>query len=292
MNQFPALLINESAALECAPRPGAQTFAGSGDVLPHTYQFSPGLSGIAGMAFWSRYYEMNSTSLRPWDGAALFPGSMQSPQTGGDQTAQAVEDAIVAERNRLARELHDAVTQTLFAASLIAEVLPDLWDMDEGEARKSTDELRQLTRGALAEMRTLLFELRPAALNQARLPDLLRQLSEALIGRKRLPIRLEVEGECEIPCDIKVEIYRIAQESLNNVVKYARASQVDIKVRLTNEQVHMEIRDNGAGFDPASVKPTSLGLRIMAERAEAIHAQLQVTSQPGIGTMVSLDWHK
>ena len=244
------------------------------------------------MAFWSRFCDMNGGSFQPWDGAALFPGSMQSPQPGDDQTAQAVEDAVVAERNRLARELHDAVTQTLFAASLIAEVLPDLWDMDEGEARRSTDELRQLTRGALAEMRTLLFELRPAALNQARLPDLLRQLSEALIGRKRLPISLVVEGECEIPCDIKVEMYRIAQESLNNVVKYARASRVEISVRLAKDQVHMEIRDNGAGFDPARIKPTSLGLRIMAERAETIHARLQITSQPGRGTTVSLDWHR
>lgn len=292
MNQFPALPFNESAALERASRSSARVFAGSRDVLSHKNHISPGFSGMDSMAFWSRFYEMNGGSLPPWDGAALFPGSMQPPQTGDDQTAQAVEDAIVAERNRLARELHDAVTQTLFAASLIAEVLPDLWDMDEGEARKSTDELRQLTRGALAEMRTLLFELRPAALNQARLPDLLRQLSEALIGRKRLPICLEVEGECEIPTDIKVEIYRIAQESLNNVVKYARASQVDIKVRLMNDQVHMEIRDNGTGFDPASVKPTSLGLHIMAERAESIHARLQVTSKPGMGTLVCLDWHK
>jgi signal transduction histidine kinase len=89
-----------------------------------------------------------------------------------------------------------------------------------------------------------------------------------------------------------VEIYRIVQESLNNVVKYARATQVEIQVRLEADQVHMEVRDNGVGFDTTCVKPTSLGLRIMRERAEAIHADLQVTSQPGAGTTVSLDWHK
>jgi signal transduction histidine kinase len=217
---------------------------------------------------------------------------MNSKQAVDAQTAHAVEDAIVAERNRLARELHDAVTQTLFAASLIAEVLPDLWDMDEAEARKSTDELRQLTRGALAEMRTLLFELRPAALSQARLSDLLKQLSESVMGRQRLPICLDMVGECEIPCDVKVELYRIAQESLNNVVKYARASQVEIKIRMEEDQVQMEIRDNGIGFDLHCVKPTSLGLRIMRERAEAIQAQLEVLSQPGLGTTVNLEWHK
>jgi signal transduction histidine kinase len=217
---------------------------------------------------------------------------MEIQKAADAQTARAVEDAITAERNRLARELHDAVTQTLFAASLIAEVLPDLWDMDQAEAHRSTDELRQLTRGALAEMRTLLFELRPAALNQARLSDLLRQLSEAVMGRQRLPICLDVVGDCEIPADIKVEMYRIVQESLNNIVKYARASQVEIRVRIETDQVHMEIRDNGIGFDPACVKPTSLGLRIMREHAETIHAQLQVVSQPGSGTTISLEWHK
>ena len=87
-------------------------------------------------------------------------------------------------------------------------------------------------------------------------------------------------------------MYRIAQESLNNVVKYARATQVEIKVRLEADQVHMEIRDDGIGFDPAYVKPTSLGLRIMRERAEAIRAELQVTSKPGSGTTVSLAWYE
>jgi signal transduction histidine kinase len=223
---------------------------------------------------------------------SVLTGSAEIQQARDARTAQAVEDAIVAERNRLARELHDAVTQTLFAASLIAEVLPDLWDMDEKEARKSTEELRLLARGALAEMRTLLFELRPAALHQARLSDLLRQLSEAVMGRKCLPICLDVIGDCEIPCDVKVEIYRIAQESLNNVVKYAHASRVEIRVRLEAGQVHMEIRDDGIGFDPACVRPASLGLRIMRERAEAIHARLQVLSQPGTGTTVSLEWQR
>ncbi|HSL28022.1 MAG TPA: PAS domain S-box protein, partial [Anaerolineales bacterium] len=89
---------------------------------------------------------------------------------------RAADEAVTADRTRLARDLHDAVTQTLFSASLIAEVLPDLWDMDAEEAKNSTEELRQLTRGALAEMRTLLLELRPVTLTQARLSDLIRQL--------------------------------------------------------------------------------------------------------------------
>ena len=206
--------------------------------------------------------------------------------------AKAVEDAITAERTRLARDLHDAVTQTLFSASLIAEVLPEIWDMDEVEARKSTEELRQLTRGALAEMRTLLLELRPAALTQARFPDLIKQLSEAVIGRARVPVRLEVTGEYEMPPEVKVAFYRIAQESLNNIMKYARASQVEIQLRLECCNVHMEIKDTGIGFDPSAIRPTSLGMRIMRERAEAIHAHLIISSVPGQGSTVSLDWNE
>jgi signal transduction histidine kinase len=292
MNKFPAFPHDERFALDDACPSSAGLFAESRHFLPRKAPNSPDPTSFEAMPFWSRIYDLRGVAFHPWDGAALFPNSMKPQQAAEAQMAQAVEDAIAAERNRLARELHDAVTQTLFAASLVAEVLPDLWDMDEAEARKSTEELRQLTRGALAEMRTLLFELRPAALCQARLCDLLRQLSEAVMGRQGLPIKLEIDWEGELPCDVKVEIYRIAQESLNNVVKYARATRVEISVRLEADRVQMQIRDDGVGFDPTCVRPTSLGLRIMGERAEAIHARLQVASQPGAGTTVSLDWCK
>jgi PAS domain S-box-containing protein len=204
----------------------------------------------------------------------------------------AATEAVTADRTRLARDLHDAVTQTLFSASLTAEVLPDLWDMDATEARKSTEELRQLTRGALAEMRTLLLELRPATLTQTRLSDLIKQLCEAFIGRSRLPIRLNIEGECELPPEVQVAFYRIAQESLNNVFKYARATQVDVNLFLDPSNVQFETCDNGIGFDLSTSKPTSLGMRIMRERAEAIGAVLQITSELGQGTCVALTWQE
>ena len=206
--------------------------------------------------------------------------------------AKAVEGAIAAERTRLAHDLHDAVTQTLFSASMIADVLPALWDINEAEARNSSEELRQLTRGALAEMRTLLLELRPAALTQARFSDLIRQLSEAVTGRSRLPVSLEFHGEADLPPDVKVALYRIAQESLNNIVKYSRATRVDINASIDCCSVHMEIRDNGFGFDVKTVKPTSLGMRIMRERADAIHARLEITSKPGSGTLVVVEWNE
>ena len=205
---------------------------------------------------------------------------------------KAVAEAIIAERTRLARELHDAVTQTLFTASLIAEVLPILWEMDADEAKNSTEELRQLTRGALAEMRTLLLELRPAALTQTRLSDLIKQLCEAFIGRSRLPIKLHIEGDYELPPEVQIAFYRIAQESLNNVFKYARATQVDVVLIISPSSVHFETCDNGVGFVMGESKPTSLGLRIMRERAEAIGAEFQISSTLGSGTRVEATWNE
>lgn len=205
---------------------------------------------------------------------------------------KAAEEAVTADRTRLARDLHDAVTQTLFSASLTAEVLPDLWEMDVDEARKSTEELRQLTRGALAEMRTLLLELRPAALTQTKLSDLIKQLCEAFIGRSRLPITLTIEGERDLLPEVQIACYRIAQESLNNVFKYARATQVNVSLFLLPGGLRFEVCDNGLGFDISTTKPTSLGMRIMHERAEAIGADLHVSSSPGTGTCVELTWHE
>jgi len=196
---------------------------------------------------------------------------------------KAADEAVAADRTRLARDLHDAVTQTLFSASLTAEVLPDLWDMDVDEAKRSTEELRQLTRGALAEMRTLLLELRPATLTQTHLSDLIKQLCEAFIGRSRLPIKLNVEGDCQLPPEVQVAFYRIAQESLNNVFKYARATQVNVGLFISSNTVRFEVCDNGVGFDMSTSKPTSLGMRIMRERAEAIGADFHINSTLGSG---------
>lgn len=205
--------------------------------------------------------------------------------------SQLEEAAVAAERSRLARDLHDAVTQTLFSASLIAEVLPRIWERSPEEGRKRLDELRGLTRGALAEMRTLLLELRPAALLESELGDLLRHLAEATIGRSGVTVGLNTEGSRELPADVQIALYRIAQEALNNVVKHAHASAITVSLRMTSDTVAMSITDNGHGFDPASASPDSLGLKIMHERAEAIGAEFRVSSHPGDGTSITVKWH-
>lgn len=203
---------------------------------------------------------------------------------------QVRELATVQERNRLAQELHDSVTQTLFSASLIADALPRLWLKQPDAAPRRLDELRQLTRGALAEMRMLLLELRPSALTQVPFGDLLRQLATATAGRAQLPVDVTVTGDGDLPPEVQVALYRIAQETLNNLVKYANAEHAWLQARLEPRAVEICIGDDGQGFHPGTVPPGHLGLGIMRERAQAIGATLHVESTPGVGTSVTVRW--
>ncbi len=229
----------------------------------------------------------------------------------GDQAALAIENAALrakaeeaaaaAERSRLARDLHDAVTQTLFSASLIAEVLPRLWTHNEEEGLRRLEELRRLTRGALAEMRSLLLELRPATLMEVGLEDLLRQLAEAMTGRSGIPVHVELggaacSGTCALPPQVRVGLYRIAQESLSNVAKHSGATCATVRLTCSTDRpdevrIELRVRDDGRGFDQDVVSPEHLGLRIMQERAAAIGAHIAVISGIGQGTEVALAWN-
>lgn len=198
--------------------------------------------------------------------------------------------AITEERHRLARELHDAVTQTLFSANLIADVLPRIWKRDPEEGAQSLEELRQLTRSALAEMRTMLLEMRPDSLERYDVETLLTHLVDALIGRARVPVSLEVSGHCDLAYEAKVVFYRIAQEAINNIAKHSGARQIDIRMNCQPEEVRLTIQDDGLGFDPASIPPGHMGIEIMRERAISIGASLTIKSQAGRGTKVEVIW--
>ena len=203
---------------------------------------------------------------------------------------QAQELAVLEERQRLARNLHDAVNQSLFSAGLIAEVLPRLWDRDQAEARRSLEDLRRLTRGAMAEMRALLAELRPATLTDSDLGDLLRQLGNALEGRTNLPVVVTVSGEVILPPNVQVAFYRVCQEALNNIAKHAKASQVQIDLKQDEAVIELRVRDDGKGFDTEQTFSGHYGLGMMRERAEAAGALLTVASQPGHGTELTICW--
>jgi two-component system nitrate/nitrite sensor histidine kinase NarX len=223
---------------------------------------------------------------------------------------QAQDLATMQERQRLARDLHDSVSQTLFSASLTAQVLPRLWDRHPEEARQGLNELSQLTRGALAEMRTLLIELRPNVLVESKLGDLLQQLADAMTSRTRVPVKVITDGYATLPPDVQVALYRIAQEALNNIAKHAHASQGFVRLKFgctrdetalpapetaldKNEAVDVELAiiDDGRGFSQDGISADHLGLGIMRERAEAIRATLAINSQPGLGTQVVIRWH-
>jgi two-component system nitrate/nitrite sensor histidine kinase NarX len=205
---------------------------------------------------------------------------------------QAQELAAYDERQRLARNLHDAVTQTIFSASVLAESMPQLWQTDPQKARKRSQQVYDLTRGALAELRTLLLELRPDALLEADLPYLLQQLGETLPGQMQdMTCDVIAEGQFNLPDEVKVAFYRIAQEATNNIIKHSRAHAAFIKLEHARRGVMLRIADDGRGMDlEGQAAGQHMGLKIMAERAEEVSAKFQMQSRPGEGTQITLTW--
>ena len=211
---------------------------------------------------------------------------------------QAQEAAAMEERARLARELHDSVTQALFSITMHAEAAQMALERSAHEADvrlvRNLRQLGELTEGALAEMRALLFELRPGALQEEGLVAALQKHTAALSAREGL--RIEVQApERRVALDPAVEehLYRCAQEALHNVVKHAGAAAV--VVRLTERDGSMltlEIEDDGAGFDPAHVPVGHLGVRTMGDRVEQIGGTLEIRSAPGAGTIVCVSAHR
>ncbi len=204
--------------------------------------------------------------------------------------AQAQELAAVNERQRLARELHDAVSQMLFSAKIIAEMLPRLRERDPERVWHYLPELHRLIQGAMGEMRTLLLELRPGSLTDADLDVLLGYLVDAAGGRTSARITRRCEGRCMLPDDVQVAFYRIAQEALSNAVKHARAATINLALLSCENRVELLVEDDGCGFEPDKVRPQNLGLRIMRERADEIGARLTIRTAPQGGTTVRVVW--
>jgi len=168
--------------------------------------------------------------------------------------------------------------------------LPKLVERNGNEGMRRLEELRQLTRGALAEMRTLLLELRPATLIEVSIEELLRQLTEAARGRARIPIELQVQVTAPLPPEAKIAFYYIAQEALNNVAKHARAGSAYVNLASHPQGAVLSILDDGQGFDVNQVTPEHLGLAIMRERCESIDGELTIGSTPGEGTEITIRW--
>jgi signal transduction histidine kinase len=203
---------------------------------------------------------------------------------------QARQMAAMEERNRIARELHDAVSQTLWSANLIADVLPDIFEQNAERGRFKLNQFRQLTRAALIEMRSLLLELRPNALVETALSELLARLTETISARSGLPIRLTTEGDCPLPPDVQITVYRIAQEAINNAVRHASAAHIEVLLHCAPERFELTVMDDGRGFDTTAQGKGHHGLEIMSERAASIGGHLRIASQFDNGTVVQFHW--
>src|SRR6266487_2033563 len=199
---------------------------------------------------------------------------------------QAQELAALEERQKLARELHDSVSQALYGIALGAHTARTLLDRDPGLAAKPLDYILALAEAGLAEMRALIFELRPESLETEGLVAALMKQAAALHARHDITVQTDLSAEPALPLKVKQELYRIAQEALHNTVKHAHASEVELRLCQTSEAVILEVCDNGRGFDATASFPGHLGLHSMQERVKGLGGVLQIESAPGQGTRV------
>ena len=203
---------------------------------------------------------------------------------------QARQKTVAAERSRLARELHDSVTQALYSVTLYAEATRMAMSAGKQDvATKNLNELHRMAREAMVDMRTLIFELHPPVLEEEGLVAAIQARLSAVEARAGLDAVIHVEGEGRVPLRIEEQLFWIAVEALNNVVKHARAQQIEVRYRIDGSNVCLEIQDDGVGFDPAKARQGGgAGLRGMEERAQRIQGKLEITSIPERGTRVSV----
>jgi signal transduction histidine kinase len=199
---------------------------------------------------------------------------------------RAQELAAVEERQRLARELHDSVSQALYGISLGVHTARMQLDRDPKDLAESLDYVLELAEAALIEMRALIFELRPESLETEGLVTALTKQAAALQARQNIVVNTDLCPEPEIPLKVKQDLYRVAQEALHNTVKHAHASKVRVRLRQTREAVTLEVCDNGRGFDATASFPGHLGLHSMQERVTDLGGELQIESTSGQGTCI------
>jgi signal transduction histidine kinase len=205
--------------------------------------------------------------------------------------AQAGELAVAQERGRLARNLHDSVTQTVFSMTLTAEAARLLFDRDPSRAASQLTKLQELARSALIEMRTLMQELGPSPVAEQGLIPALRQHTRALEEQHGLIVDVRATGEPALSDQVAQRLYRIAQEALNNVVKHAQVNQASVTLRCEDGYTLLQVQDYGRGFVPEAVDVGGkhMGLSSMRERAEMMGGILTVDSRPGQGTRVTVE---
>jgi signal transduction histidine kinase len=201
---------------------------------------------------------------------------------------QARGKAALEERQRLARELHDSVSQALYGIALNASSAEELFDAAPERARGLLADVLRLAEAGLTEMRALIFELRPESLEQEGLVGALQKQAASVQARHGLQVELDVAHEPELPAATKEALYRVAQEALHNAVKHARARTLSLALHTGNGEVQLVVVDDGRGFNPREEFPGHLGLRSMRERVAVAGGTFQIDSAPGSGTRLSV----
>jgi len=196
--------------------------------------------------------------------------------------------AVMEERQRLARELHDAVSQQLFAISMTATALSRTLDRDLEKARHQIILIEEMASVAQSEMRALLLHLRPVHLEGRRLTDGLRDLVRELQAKVPIEIATDFDEDLALPMGFEDHLFRIAQEALSNTLRHAKASRLSLSLKKHGETIHLSIRDNGVGFDLGVQKQASYGLKSMQERVSELGGAIQIVSAPGKGTRIDI----
>ena len=202
-----------------------------------------------------------------------------------------IDAAMDVERQRMARDLHDGVSQILYSIKLTAELLPVLWEQNPSAVQRKITDLRSLSESAMVEMRTLLLELRPDRILETPLRELLYLLCQVDSIYTHISITSEVADHIILlPAQVHMAFYRIAQEAMNNAVRHAHPEQVKLSYLEVNRQVRMQIEDDGSGFILNEVKGNHFGLHNMLERAEEANLTIDILSNLGVGTSVTVSW--
>jgi signal transduction histidine kinase len=198
------------------------------------------------------------------------------------------EKAALEERQRLARELHDSVSQALFGIGLGARTARTVIEDDPAKAIAPLDYVLSLAEAGLAEMRALIFELRPEALQEEGIVAALQKQAAALRARYGIEVEASLGEIGDVPLEAEEALYRIAQEAMHNTVKHARATRVDLLLSREGDRVLLQIADNGKGFETSGTFPGHLGLHTMRERAERLDGTFTLTSAPGHGSRIDV----
>jgi signal transduction histidine kinase len=196
------------------------------------------------------------------------------------------ELAALEERTRLARELHDSVSQALYGIALGARTARTLLERDPSRLAEPLDYVMSLAEAGLTEMRALIFDLRPESLQNEGLTTALAKQAASLQARHGIQVETHLCAEPMLPLEVKETLYRIAREALHNTVKHAQATHILLCMRCEDDAIALEVKDNGHGFDPAGDFPGHLGLHSMRERTARLNGSFEITSAPGEGTRV------